>query len=60
MPMPGGSDSSIPSRAVPGPGSGSGASAERFNARDGAALSGGQTVTITAIEDAEIVLVDAD
>ncbi|MGN6277374.1 MAG: pirin family protein [Sphingomonas sp.] len=33
---------------------------ERFNARDGAALSGGQTVTITALEDAEIVLVDAD
>lgn len=32
----------------------------RFNARDGAALSGGQTVTITAREDAEIVLVDAD
>lgn len=31
-----------------------------FNARDGAALTGGQTVTITAIEDAEIVLVDAD
>ena len=31
-----------------------------FNARDGAALSGGQTVTITAIEDAEIVLVDSD
>ena len=33
---------------------------ERVNARDGAALSGGKTVTITAIEDAEIVLVDAD
>ena len=33
---------------------------ERVNARDGAALSGGRTVTITAIEDAEIVLVDAD
>lgn len=32
----------------------------RFEARDGAALSGGQTVTITAIEDAEIVLVDAE
>ncbi|MET0921979.1 MAG: pirin family protein, partial [Xanthobacteraceae bacterium] len=32
---------------------------ERVNARDGAALSGG-TVTITAIEDAEIVLVDAE
>jgi quercetin 2,3-dioxygenase len=31
----------------------------RIDARDGAALSGGQTVTITAIEDAEIVLVDA-
>lgn len=31
-----------------------------FDARDGAALTGGQTVTITAIEDAEIVLVDAD
>lgn len=33
---------------------------QRFDARDGAALSGGQTVTITALEDAEIVLVDAD
>ena len=33
---------------------------ERFDARDGAALSGGQTVTITALEDAEIVLVDAE
>jgi redox-sensitive bicupin YhaK (pirin superfamily) len=32
----------------------------RFDARDGAALSGGQTVTITALDDAEIVLVDAD
>jgi len=32
----------------------------RFDARDGAALSGGQTVTITAIEDAEIVLVDTE
>ena len=31
-----------------------------FEARDGAALSGGQTVTITAIEDAEIVLVDSE
>ncbi|MEP9401026.1 pirin family protein [Sphingomonas sp. VNH70] len=31
-----------------------------FQARDGAALSGGQTVTITATEDAEIVLVDAE
>lgn len=30
-----------------------------FSARDGAALSGGQRVTITAVEDAEIVLVDA-
>ncbi len=42
------------------PGTGSGAGAERVDARDGAALSGGQTVTITALEDAEIVLVDAD
>jgi redox-sensitive bicupin YhaK (pirin superfamily) len=33
---------------------------QTFNARDGAALSGGQTVTITAIDDAEIVLVDSD
>ncbi|WP_448658223.1 pirin family protein [Sphingomonas sp. CJ99] len=33
---------------------------ERFEARDGAALKGGANVTITAIEDAEIVLVDAD
>ena len=32
----------------------------RFAARDGAALSGGRTVTITAIDDAELVLVDAD
>ena len=32
----------------------------RFDTRDGAALSGGQTVTITAIEDAEIVLVDSE
>ncbi|KQT33411.1 pirin [Sphingomonas sp. Leaf412] len=31
----------------------------RFDARDGAALSGGRTVTITAIDDAELVLVDA-
>ncbi len=31
-----------------------------FQARDGAALSGGQTVTITATEDAEIVLVDSE
>lgn len=33
---------------------------KRFNARDGAALSGGQGVTITAVEDSEIVLVDAE
>ncbi|NIJ19535.1 hypothetical protein FHS95_001204 [Sphingomonas naasensis] len=33
---------------------------ERVDARDGAALSGGQTVTIKAIEDAEIVLVDSE
>ena len=33
---------------------------ERFAARDGAALSGGQTVTITAIQDSEIVLVDSE
>jgi quercetin 2,3-dioxygenase len=32
---------------------------ERVDARDGAALPGGQTVTIKALEDAEIVLVDA-
>ena len=32
----------------------------RFDARDGAALEGGQRVTITAIEEAEIVLVDAE
>ncbi len=32
----------------------------RFDARDGAALGGGQTVAIKAIEDAEIVLVDAE
>ncbi|PXA97579.1 hypothetical protein DMC47_13065 [Nostoc sp. 3335mG] len=31
-----------------------------FQARDGAALTGGQTVTITATEDAEIVLVDSE
>jgi len=31
----------------------------RFDARDGAAISGGQAVTITALADAEIVLVDA-
>jgi redox-sensitive bicupin YhaK (pirin superfamily) len=33
---------------------------KRFAARDGAALSGGQTVVITAIQDAEIVLVDSE
>ena len=33
---------------------------ERVDARDGAALSGGRTFTITALEDAEIVLVDAE
>ena len=33
---------------------------ETIEARDGAALSGGQSVTITAIEDAEIVLVDSE
>ena len=32
----------------------------RFEARDGAAIDGGATVSITALEDAEIVLVDAD
>ncbi|HEX4693196.1 pirin family protein [Sphingomonas sp.] len=32
----------------------------RFEARDGAALTGGQTVTITALEPSEIVLVDAE
>ncbi|MCF8709903.1 pirin family protein [Rhizorhapis sp. SPR117] len=31
-----------------------------FNARDGAAIGGGETVTITAIEESEIVLVDAE
>ena len=31
-----------------------------FDARDGAALSGGQSVTITALADAEIVLVDSE
>jgi len=31
-----------------------------FNARDGAAIGGGQTVTIKAIEDAELVLVDSE
>ena len=33
---------------------------EPVNARDGAAIAGGQTVTIKAIEDAEIVLVDSE
>ena len=33
---------------------------DAFSARDGAALLGGQTVTITAQEDAEIVLVDSE
>jgi redox-sensitive bicupin YhaK (pirin superfamily) len=32
----------------------------RFDARDGAALVGGQTVTITALADAELVLVDSE
>ena len=32
----------------------------RFDTRDGAALTGGQTVTITALGDAEIVLVDSE
>ncbi|SFP45965.1 pirin family protein [Sphingomonas rubra] len=32
---------------------------ERIDARDGAAIPGGRTVTIEALEDAEIVLVDA-
>ena len=32
----------------------------RFDARDGAALKGGQTVKITAIDEAEIVLVDSE
>ena len=32
----------------------------RFETRDGAALTGGQTVTITATADAEIVLVDSE
>ncbi|MCJ8159430.1 pirin family protein [Sphingomonas sp. LaA6.9] len=31
-----------------------------FKARDGAAIAGGRTVTITAVEDSEIVLVDAE
>lgn len=42
------------------PGSEAGAGGLTLDARDGAALTGGQTVTIRAIEDAEIVLVDAD
>ena len=33
---------------------------QRFDARDGAAITGGRTIAITAIEDAELVLVDAD
>lgn len=33
---------------------------EEVNARDGAALTGGRTVNITALEDSEIVLVDAE
>ncbi len=33
---------------------------ERIAARDGAAISGGQTFTITAIEESEIVLVDSE
>jgi hypothetical protein len=33
---------------------------ERLAARDGAGLTGGETYTITAIEDAEIVLVDSE
>lgn len=32
---------------------------ETFEARDGVAIGGGQTVSITALEDAELVLVDA-
>ncbi|WP_298812145.1 pirin family protein [uncultured Sphingomonas sp.] len=32
---------------------------ERYEARDGIALTGGQTVTITALDDAELVLVDS-
>ncbi|KQN90626.1 pirin [Sphingomonas sp. Leaf231] len=32
---------------------------QRFDARDGAAIAGGRTVTITAIDEAELVLVDA-
>lgn len=33
---------------------------QRFDARDGAAITGGRTITITAIDEAELVLVDAD
>lgn len=33
---------------------------QQFETRDGAAISGGRTVTITALEDAEIVIVDAN
>ena len=33
---------------------------ERINARDGAAIAGGQTLTITALEESEIVLVDSE
>ena len=33
---------------------------ERINARDGAAIGGGQTLTITALEESEIVLVDSE
>ena len=33
---------------------------QTFEARDGAAMDGGQTVTITALEDAELVLVDSE
>ena len=33
---------------------------QRYEARDGIAISGGQTVEIKAIEDAELVLVDAE
>ena len=32
---------------------------ERFDARDGAAIDSGGPITITALEDAEIVLVDS-
>ena len=47
---------------LPGPSAAADGFRTRFldiPARDGVALSGGQTVTVTAIEDAEIVLVDA-